>query len=213
MRDRESRDGLDQLPRVPGNQNKSEHKEQMIDTEKNVLDAELEIGSGDGPGALTSRDRCPRRTGRQSFYPFAAVGKLNAHEGVGHSARQAVDPHLLTCERLNCSQAPCLHHGVVRCPRNDRRRSLHAPGEADIKRQPGVALHRRLKEDFKNSGRDFSQLEIRRTNLVGERAAHGKDAGAKNQQPEDGSEMPACRRMAKRPDHCVFAPAGGGASK
>ena len=103
MRDRESRDGFDQFSRVPGNQNKSEHKEQMIDTEQNVLDAELEIGSGDGPAALTSRDRCPRRTGRQSLYPFAAVGKLNAHEGVGHSARQAVDPHLLTCERLNRS--------------------------------------------------------------------------------------------------------------
>ena len=68
---------LIKLPRVPGNQNESEHEEQMIDAEQNVLDAELEIGSGDGPAALTSRDRCPRRTGRQSLDPFAAVGKLN----------------------------------------------------------------------------------------------------------------------------------------
>ena len=73
----------------------------MVDAEQDVLDAEFEIGCRDSPGALICRYSCPRRTGRQSFDPLAAVGKLNTHKGVGHSARQAVDPHLLTCEGLN----------------------------------------------------------------------------------------------------------------
>ena len=99
MRDGESRDRYDQLPRVRRNQDESEHEEEMIDAEQDVLDAELEIGSGDRPAALTGRDRRLRRSRRQPLDPFASIDELDPHERVGHGACQTVDAHLLARKR------------------------------------------------------------------------------------------------------------------
>ena len=211
VRDGESGDRQDELPRIRCDQDQREHEEKMIDAEQDVLDAEREVGGGDRPSALTGGNPRPRRSRRQPFDPLAAVGERHAHQRVGHGARQPFDPHLLAAERIDRRQAPGLHHGVVGYPRNDRGCALDPSRKAHIERQPCVAAHRRLEQDIEYSGRCFLKLEIGRTNLVRECGSSGEKESAHDQ--EEPGETHKSWSEVQRPHHWRFASARGGTSK
>jgi hypothetical protein len=146
-------DGLDELSGACRDQDEAEHEKQMIDAEEDVTDAELQIGRRHLPNVLPRRNPGLWQRRGQTLDPGPSVGELDPHEGVGHRVLKPVDPDLLAGERFNGPNLPGLHQGVVRAPRQDRRRRLDPTGESDIEREPQVALHRRLEQHVEYAGR------------------------------------------------------------
>ena len=120
VRDGKGGDRLYEPPVPCSDEEQSQHEEQMIEAEKDVLDAEFEISGGRDPAARRSGYRRFRRAGRQPLDPRVAAGKRDAHKRVGHGVPQPVDRNSLACERLDRPHAPGLNHRIAGRARDDR---------------------------------------------------------------------------------------------
>src|SRR5262249_33905542 len=106
------------------NDQQRHNEQEMVNTEKNVLDADFKIETGYSPAALVHWDGRGRLLRCQPAHPGGAVQKCDPHEGVRHRIFEAVDSDNLSAQWIKGPEAPSLYRCVTCGSRRHWRYSL-----------------------------------------------------------------------------------------
>ena len=168
VRDRERGDGADQTsPAAVDENQQGQHEEQVIDSEENVLDSQVEVGPGNLEPAGNLGDderRCRRRQARDLGGP---VEPLESRQHVGHRAGKPVDLDRAADEPSRTGHAPAIGKGASDRVRSDgwRQRST-ALGQPGVDPQSKVPAARNFPQDVESLRRGLPQLEVARPHLM-----------------------------------------------
>jgi hypothetical protein len=203
VRHRERGDRQQQRARARHDQDQGEQKEQVIDAERDVLDAVHEIGAQYAERAAGGADLHPGPRRVRDARPLPAVQQRDAHQHVGDAE--------LESDELDAPAGETLGPRVDLAPLDQRIRQLlhagngevpHAVRQLQHDREPHAREHRRAPQHVVATGSRLLDLEIGGPDLVG---ACGASDPERDEQRGDRAEV-ASRA------HCGTTTASGGGS-
>ena len=204
--DRKRRDRLHEHPAVTDEQHQRQYEQQMVETEKDMFDAEDEISLRHLQSALRSGDRKAWRLGGQAGNLHRAIGMGQAHQHICQARAQPIDRQAVAFQAADAACRPTLEmgallEGVDRLPfRAARLRQAH------VQPEPHLTERRGFPDDGKVARRGFTNVEIGRAQFMGARRRAMPERPQADEQSQQaphglspgGAATPACVSMRTR---------------